>query len=90
MNHSATFPDSSASLNLDHHEQWDATVEAFRWLLLSGFPAGVAAARLMPELFTDAIDDAVGLARRATRNPFGHPAWAKILRPTRPVISPRG
>ena len=40
------------------------------------------------KILTDAIDDAVELARRATRNPFGHPAWAKILRPSRPPISP--
>ncbi len=51
--------------------EWNATVEAFRWLLILGFPASVAAARLMPELFSDAIDDAVQLARRVTRNPFG-------------------
>ena len=52
-------------------QQWDATVEAFRWLLIFGFPAGVAAARLMPDQFSEAIDDAVQLARRVTRNPFG-------------------
>ena len=49
----------------------DATIEAFRWLLIFGFPAAVAAARLMPDQFSDMIDDAAKLARRVTRNPFG-------------------
>ena len=49
----------------------DATMEAFRWLLILGFPASVAAARLMPEVFSDAIDEAFEVARRMTRNPFG-------------------
>jgi hypothetical protein len=48
----------------------DSTIEAFRWMLIFGFPAGIAAARLMPEVFTDAISDAVGAARSLTRNPF--------------------
>ena len=72
MNHSTIFTDHSASATLD--DQSDTTVEAFRWLLIFGFPASVAAARLMPELFSDAIGDAVELARRMTRNPFGHSA----------------
>lgn len=70
MNHVTIFPVPSAPADLN--QQWDATVEAFRWLLIFGFPAGVAAARLMPDQFTDAFDDAVQLARRVTRNPFGH------------------
>ena len=69
MNQSAIFPDHAAPAGLG--QQWNATVEAFRWLLIFGFPVSVAAAGVMPELFTDAIDDAVKLARRATRNPFG-------------------
>lgn len=89
MNQSPTFPDHPAPASFDHPAHWDATVEAFRWLIIYGFPAGVAAARLMPELFTDAIDDAVDLARRATRNPFSHPAWAKILQPSRPLPAQR-
>jgi hypothetical protein len=68
MNQSAIF-DHPAPADLD--QQWDATVETFRWLVIFGFPASVAAARVMPELFSDAIDDAVKLARRVTRNPFG-------------------
>jgi hypothetical protein len=72
MDQAATnFPAGPAPTSLDHHEQWDATVEAFRWLLIYGFPASVAAARVMPELFSEALDEAVDLARRATRNPFG-------------------
>jgi len=72
MDRSAHFPDHPAPANLDH--EWNATVEAFRWLLIFGFPANVAAPRLMPELFSDALDDAIDLARRMTRNPFGHAA----------------
>ena len=55
-------------------QETDATIEAFRWLLIFGFPAAVAAARLMPDQFSEAFDDAVQLARRVTRNPFGHKA----------------
>jgi hypothetical protein len=49
----------------------DGTIEAFRWLLILGFPASIAAARLMPDVFTDALNEAVEVARRVTRNPFG-------------------
>jgi hypothetical protein len=37
------------------HEADDATAEAFRWLLALGFPADVAAARVMPELFAEPV-----------------------------------
>jgi hypothetical protein len=70
MNHITTFPDHPPPADLG--EQWNSTVEAFRWLVIFGFPASVAAARLMPELFSEAVGDAVELARRVTRNPFGH------------------
>ena len=30
-----------------------ASVSAFEWLLVLGFPADVAAAKVMPELFSD-------------------------------------
>ena len=35
-----------------HHAD-AATAEAFRWLLALGFPADVAAARVLPELFAE-------------------------------------
>ena len=70
MNHPTLFASLPAPAQLDH--KWDATVEAFRWLLILGFPASMAAARLMPDLFSDAVEDAVQFARRVSRNPFGH------------------
>jgi hypothetical protein len=66
----------TTAMNFSDHsppdlEAGDATIEAFRWLLILGFPASVAAARLMPEVFSDALDEAIDVARRMTRNPFG-------------------
>ena len=54
-----------------HLKAGDATIEAFRWLLILGFPASVAAARLMPEVFSDALDETIDVAWRVTRNQFG-------------------
>jgi hypothetical protein len=45
----------------------DATAHAFRWLLALGFPADVAAARVMPELFADPV------AGAGTITPFPPP-----------------
>lgn len=32
----------------------DATMDAFEWLIILGFPVDLAAAKVMPELFSDA------------------------------------
>lgn len=69
MHRSVHFPVYAAPATVDPQE--DVTIEAFRWLLMFGFPAAVAAARLMPDQFSEVIDEAVSLTRRVTRNPFG-------------------
>ena len=53
MNSAAPFPISALTSQSD----FNVTVEAFRWLLVLGFPTAVAAATVWPDMFAPAANE---------------------------------